>query len=149
MITGTETTNSQYITSTEIVDALKLQIKTLRLKVPVYDEYPSDNTIIRYGLYVGNLYTSDRTPYQLALNLGGNIYYAVDQVIIVFISFQTDPNKAVIKRLVDDLVTYQVPTTGLEMMNGYFERDYAQSLEYGPQRERYTWTFSLKRLEFQ
>lgn len=149
MITGTVTTNNQYITQGEIIDALKLQIKQLKLTVPVYDEFPSDSNIVRYGLYVSDLFVGDRSPYQLALNLGGNIYIAIDEFTVTYVSFQKDPNRALIRKLVDDLVTYEDPKTELEMMNGYFERDYVQSLDYGPQLQKYTWTFRLKRLEFQ
>lgn len=149
MITGTVTTNNQYIIQGEIVDALKAQIKTLKLNVPVYDEWPSDSQLVRFGLYVSDLSIGDRSPYQLALSLGGNIYIATDEFTVTYVSFQKDPNKAPIRRLVDDLVTYEVPKTGLEMMNGYFERDYVQALDYGPQLQKYTWTFRLKRLEFQ
>lgn len=149
MITGTVTTNNQYIVQGEIIEALKLQIKKLKLNVPVYDEWPSDAQAVRFGLYVSDLSISDRSPYQLAQSLGGNIYIATDEFLVTYISFQKDPNKAPIRKMVDDLVTYEVPGTNLEMMNGYFERDYVQNLDYGTQLQKYTWTFRLKRLEFQ
>jgi len=51
--------------------------------------------------------------------------------------------------MVNNLVTDNYPGTKVPFLNGYFQRNYAEILNYGTQRQKYSWTFSLTRLEFQ
>ena len=49
------------ITQEQIVAAVKASM-TSSWNMPVYGEFPSDQTAVRFGLYVGEVFTADRNP---------------------------------------------------------------------------------------
>lgn len=142
--------NDPYITSNEVYKMLRYYIPK-SWDVPVFSntDFASDTDIVRYGIYVSDIVTTSRTPNQLGLTTGSNIYNAVDEFYIAYVSFQQDPNLGRVRDMVNNLVTDNYPGTDTPFMNGYFQRNYAEVLNYGTQREKYSWTFSLTRLEFQ
>jgi len=146
----TKQQNDPYITSDEVYQMVKFYIPR-NWDVPIYSntDWASDTDVVRYGIYISNIVTTSRTPNQLGVNLGANMYNAVDEFYIAYISFQQDPNLARVRDMINNLVTDVYPGTDVQFMNGYYERSYQEVLNYGPQRERYTWTFRLTRLEFQ
>lgn len=140
--------NDPYITQAQVTKMLQFYIPK-SWNVPIFTEFASDTDIVRYGLYVSNIVTVNRIPNQLGVTTGSNIYNATDTFYIAYISFQTDPNINKVRDMVNNLVTDNYPGTQVPFLDGYFERNYAEDLNYGTQRERYTWTFELTRLEFQ
>ena len=142
--------NDPYITSDEVFKMLRFYIPK-SWDVPVFSntDFASDTDIVRYGIYVSDIVTTSRTPNQLGLTTGSNIYNAVDEFYIAYVSFQQDPNIGRVRDMVNNLVTDNYPGTNIPFLNGYFQRDYAEVLNYGTQRQKYSWTFSLTRLEFQ
>jgi hypothetical protein len=140
--------NDPYITQKQVTKMLQFYIPK-SWNVPIFTEFASDTDIVRYGLYVSNIVTVNRVPNQLGVTTGSNIYNATDTFYIAYISFQTDPNVDRVRDMVNNLVTENYPGTQVPFLDGYFQRDYAEDLNYGTQRERYTWTFELTRLEFQ
>jgi hypothetical protein len=140
--------NDPYITQAQVTKMLQFYIPK-SWNVPIFTEFASDTDIVRYGLYVSNIVTVNRVPNQLGVTTGSNIYNATDTFYIAYISFQTDPNVNRVRDMVNNLVTENYPGTTVPFLDGYFERNYAEDLNYGTQRERYTWTFELTRLEFQ
>jgi hypothetical protein len=138
--------NSPLVTQQEIIDALRLTVPS-QWNIPIYDEFPSDIAAVRFGLYVSNVITSERTVNQLGVQYCGAIYNANDTVTINYVSFQQDPYEAQVCSIIGDLVTNNID--GVQLMDGYFQRTYNQELTYGPTRAAiHTWTFSLTRLEF-
>jgi hypothetical protein len=131
------------------VTAAILQVIPKSWKIEVFDDFPSDDDIVRYGIYVSDIHTIERTPYRLAVNLGGNIYVATDQVKIVYVSFQDDTHQVDVNDYISGLVDYTMTGASQQLFDGYHERDFTQELYYGVQSEKHTWTFQLKRLEFQ
>jgi hypothetical protein len=117
--------------------------------IEVFDDFPSDDDIVRYGIYVSDIHTVSRTPYKLAVNLGGNIYIAIDQIRIVYVSYQDDEHQIDVNGYISGLVDYTMTGETYEFLDGYFQRDFAQELYYGTNSEKHTWTFQLTRLEFQ
>ena len=142
--------NDPYITSDEVFRMLRFYIPK-GWDVPVFSntDFASDTDVVRYGIYVSDIVTTSRTPNQLGLTTGSNIYNAVDEFYISYVSFQQDPNIGRVRDMVNNLVTDNYPGTKVPFMNGYFQRNYAEILNYGTQRQKYSWTFSLTRLEFQ
>ena len=142
--------NDPYITSDEVFKMLRFYIPK-SWDVPVFSntDFASDTDIVRYGIYISDIVTTSRTPNQLGLTTGSNIYNAVDEFYISYVSFQQDPNIGRVRDMVNNLVTDNYPGTKVPFMNGYFQRNYAEILNYGTQRQKYSWTFSLTRLEFQ
>jgi len=68
---------------------------------------------------------------------------------IVYISFQDDPFNIQVNAFVSDLMSYVVPSTGIQLFDGYHERTFTQDVNYGTQAERHSWVLDLHRLEFQ
>jgi len=138
--------NSPLVSQQEIIDALRLTVPS-DWNIPIYDEFPSDISAVRFGLYVSNVINSERNVNQLGVQYCGAIYNAVDTVTINYVSFQQDPYEAQVCNVVGDLVTDDID--GVQLMNGYFQRTYNHELTYGPTRAAiHTWTFSLTRLNF-
>lgn len=136
-----------FTTRQQILDVLKRDIPK-NVDVPIYDEYPSDRTKVRYGLYVTAPDVVSRSVNQLAVQYCGSIYEEVDQFDVLFVSYQDDPFADAINLLVRNLVK-SVKDDGQQLFDGYFSRTYEQTFEYGPTRaETYTWIFSLTRLDF-
>ena len=82
--------NAPLITTKEIIDVLRLTIPS-KWNVPIYDDFPSDSDVVRYGVYVSDVHTVERSVNQLAITYCGYIYNAVDQFSVTYISFQDDP----------------------------------------------------------
>lgn len=136
------------ITPGQVVTSIQQLIPRSWL-IEVFDDFPSDDDVVRYGIYVSDIHTVNREPYKLALSMGGNIYVATDQIKVLYISFQDDTHQVDINGYISSLVSYTMNNATYQLMDGYYERDFAQELVYGPQSEKHTWTFQLKRLEFQ
>ena len=142
--------NDPYITGDEVYKMVKYYIPRT-WDVPVFSntDFASDTDIVRYGIYISDIVTTNRVPNQLGVTTGSNIYNATDEFYIAYISFQQDPNIARVRDMINNLVTDNYPGTTVPFMNGYFDRSYNEVLNYGTQRQRYTWAFKLTRLEFQ
>jgi len=109
----------------------------------VFDEFPHTMENVRHGIYVNDPAIGDRAPYGLALNYGGNIYVASDLMQIIIVTFQGDVNRDKAVLAVQNLVQDNV------LFDGYHERDYSMTQEYLNRAEYRTYSFDLKRLEFQ
>lgn len=138
--------NRPLVNDTEITAALRLFIPR-EWNIPIYDEFPSDESKVRYGLYVSTVNTTSRSVNQLGVQFCGAYYNAVDNFEVIYVSFQKDPYEISVVDIVNNLVTYQID--GVQLFDGYFSRTYNMTSEYGPTRaEVYTWVFDLTRLEF-
>ncbi len=136
-----------FTTREQILDVLRRDIANV-VDVPIYDEYPSDSSKVRYGLYITAPDTVSRSVNQLAVQYAGYIYEEVDEFDVLFVSFQEDPNARIVNAIVRNILT-SVKDNGEQLFDGYFSRTFDQTFEYGPTRaEIYTWVFSLTRLDF-
>lgn len=139
---------SPTITQEQLISAIKGSMLS-KWNIPVYGEYPSDSDVVRFGVYTSEIFTVSRTPHQLGVTSGSSVYLAKDQFSVVYVSFQDDPYADLVNGKISELVTYYATGSTIPLMDGYFERDLSQSLDYGVNREKYTWTFDITRLEFQ
>lgn len=137
--------NAPLITTENVIEALTLTIPK-SYNIPIFGEFPSDNEIVRYGIYVSDVHTVERSVNQLGVQYCGSIYNAVDQFNVTYISYQDDPYGNQVNAIIANLVTDSV--AGVQLMDGYFQRTFTQDLIYGPQAERHVWTFQMTRLEF-
>jgi hypothetical protein len=138
--------NRPLISTNDIIAALNASIPK-SWNVPIYDEFPSDTSKVRFGLYIDTITTVSRTVNQLGIQYCGGYYNAEDEFLIVYVSYQQDPYVDEISDIVNNLVTYKVGDVPL--MDGYFSRTFTQSSSFGPTRaEILTWTFLMTRLEF-
>jgi hypothetical protein len=139
--------NAPTVTVNQIIDVLKRDIPKA-WNIPIYDDFPSDSDVVRYGIYVSDVHTVSRNPHQLAIQYCGAIYHAIDEFGVTYISYQDDPYNVAVNAIIGNLVT-AVKNDGVQLMDGYFERNFDQVRSFGPtQAEKHTWTFSLTRLEF-
>lgn len=109
----------------------------------VFSEYAVDKEVNRHGIYVNDPSESNRIPYKLALNYGGNIYESTDQMFIVLVSFQDDVNKQSAELAITNIVNNNT------LLNGYHKREYTMEQTYLNRAEYRTYSFNLTRLEFQ
>jgi len=139
--------NAPTVNTQQIIEVLKRDIPKA-WNIPIYDDYPSESDVVRYGVYVSDVHTVSRNPYQLGIQYCASIYHAFDEFNITYISFQDDPYNIQINAIIANLVT-AIKDDGKQLFDGYFERDFDQVRTYGPtQAERHTWTFRLLRMEF-
>lgn len=138
--------NAPLVTTNEIIEALRLTIPR-EWNIPIYDDFPSVADVVRYGIYVSDVHTVERTVNQLGVQYCSNIYNAVDQFSVTYISFQDDPYNIQVNAIIANLCTDQVDN--IPLFDGYFSVTFDQDLVYGPtQAERHDWTFRLTRMEF-
>ena len=134
------------VTDTAIVTALRALINGQYAscsKIEIMTDFPSDMTKMRAGIYVGDVAIADRSPYQLAVNYGGNIYIISEAFTIMYISFQGDALKSEVTSAIQDLVYDNV------LFDGYHERDYTVSDTFENRAEYKTFEFLIKRIDFQ
>lgn len=142
-----EVLNQPFVNGTEIYDVLKRDIPS-RYNIPIYQDFPSDSEIVRYGIYVSDVHPNERTVNQLGVQYCSAIYNATDVFQITYISYQDDPYNVQVNNIIANLIT-SLKDDGQQLFDGYFERTFSQERTYGPtQAEKHTWTFSLVRLEF-
>lgn len=148
MITKTITVmNSPLVNETQIIDILKRDIPK-EWNIPIYQDYPSENDKVRYGIYVSDVHTNHRSVHQLGIQYCGTIYHAHDEFQITYISYQDDQYNNSINNIIASLVT-AIKNDGQQLFDGYFSRIFDQVRLYGPtQAEKHIWTFELLRLEF-
>lgn len=112
-------------------------------KVEILSEFPSDATKARAGIYIGDVAISDRSPYSLAVNYGGNIYIISESFTIIYVSFQGDVLQREVTSAIQDLVYDNV------LFDGYHERDYTVNDQFENRAEYKTFDFLIKRIDFQ
>ena len=138
--------NAPLISQQEIIDALRVTVPT-QWNVPIYDEFPSEVEKVRFGLYVSDVWTAERSVNKLGVQFCGAYYDAVDQFTVTYVSFQQDPHETGVNDIIANLVTLNV--AGMQLMDGYFSRTFSHELSYGPTRAAiHTYTFRVTRLEF-
>lgn len=129
------------ITKEQIIEYLIARVPDCPV-VEVSGVFPSDDSITKYGVYVRDIGTDTRLPYKLGVTYGGSIYTETDTFVIVYISFQNDPQapatRTVIERMASDV----------NFFNGYHEVNFLRDVEIGNRSEKYTYTYNCKRLEF-
>ena len=146
MVTTYVPLNAPLITTNEIIEALRLTIPT-QWNIPIYDDFPSVADVVRYGIYVSDVHTVSRSVNQLGITYCSNMYNAVDQFGVTYISFQDDPYNIQVNAIIANLTVDQI--NGIPLFDGYFSVTFEQDLVYGPtQAERHDWTFQMTRLEF-
>ena len=139
--------NAPTVNTTQIIEVLKRDIPRT-WSVPIYDDFPSQDEKVRYGIYVSDVHTNSRNPHQLGIQYCGAIYHAFDVFDVTYISYQDDPYNLDVNAIIANLVT-ALKDDGQQLMEGYFERNFNQVRTYGPtQAEKHVWTFELTRLEF-
>lgn len=126
----------------QIIATLLATIPKTNPRIEVSGVYPSDDAIVSYGLYVSDVSTVDKTPYQLGVQHCGSIYTVTDEVQVLYVSYQDDKNVPQVTNSIQNL------SSDLTLMNGYHEMDFTQDVVLGSNAEKRTYTFSLKRLEF-
>lgn len=117
--------------------------KKLKTGFEIFQEYSVNKELNRHGIYINDPSESNRTPYQLSVTYGGNIYESTDQMFIILVTFQDDVNKVKAEQAITDIVNDNV------LLNGYHRREYTMQQTYLNRAEYRTYSFNLTRLEFQ
>ena len=116
-----------------------------KLQTPIIEVaaiYPSEDSTIAYGIYVDDVTENSRTVNQLAVQQCGSMYNAVDEFNILYISYQNDPQSAVMLNAINNLAA------NVSFFDGYSSVEYNRDVTIGNRSEIHTYTFNLTRLEF-
>lgn len=134
--------NVPLIVKQNIIDYLKVVTNTLVPIVEVTGTFPNVDDIVPYGIYVDDVSTISREVYQLGTQPCGSIYTMTDQFTILFVSIQDDPKWIFIEERIQNM------SADSSFFNGYFEVTFTQDIVIGNRSEKRTYTFDLKRLNF-
>ena len=130
-----------YVTQDQIVVYLRERSPQSPV-IEVFETYPKDDSITPYGVYVKDVNTETREPYRLGVTYGGSIYTETDTFQVVFVSFQGDPQSYQMREVIENMAANVV------FFDGYHEVDFTKDIEIGNRSEKYTYSYSVKRLEF-
>ncbi|MFY8212450.1 MAG: hypothetical protein ACOVLB_07295 [Candidatus Nanopelagicus sp.] len=109
----------------------------------IFSDYAVNKEVNRHGIYINDPSETNRVPYQLAVNYGGNIYEGTDQMLIILVTFQDDKDREKAVKAITDMVDDNT------LLNGYHRREYSMQQTYLNRAEYRTYSFNLTRLEFQ
>lgn len=134
--------NTPLIIKQVIIDYIKEVADTLVPIVEVSGIYPSSDDNVAYGIYVDDVSTISREVNQLGTQACGSIYTMTDQFMILFVSFQNDPQWVFLEQRIQDMAADS------QFFDGYYEVTFTQNVVIGNRSEKRTYTFNLKRLNF-
>jgi hypothetical protein len=134
--------NIPLIVKQNIIDYIKVVADTLVPIVEVTGIYPSADDIVPYGIYVDDVSTISREVNQLGVTRCGSVYTMTDQVSVLFVSTQNDPKWIYLEERIQSMAA------DAAFFNGYYEVTFTQDIVIGNRSEKRTYTFNLKRLNF-
>lgn len=134
--------NVPLIVKQNVIDYIKVVADTLVPIVEVTGTYPSADDIVPYGIYVDDVSTVSREVNQLGVQKCGSIYNMTDSFNILFVSIQDDPKWIFIEERIQEMASDS------QFFNGYHEVTFTQDVVIGNRSEKRTYTFNLKRLNF-
>lgn len=134
--------NVPLIVKQNIIDYIKVVADNLIPIVEVSGVYPAADDIVSYGVYVDDVSTISREVNQLGVTRCGSIYTMTDQFQILFVSIQDDPKWIFIEERIQNM------SADSAFFNGYYEVTFTQDVVIGNRSEKRTYTFNLKRLNF-
>ncbi len=134
--------NIPLIVKQNIIDYIKVVADTLVPIVEVSGIYPSADDIVPYGIYVDDVSTVSREVNQLGITRCGSIYTMTDQFSILFVSIQDDPKWIFLEERIQRM------SADAAFFNGYYEVTFTQDVVIGNRSEKRTYTFNIKRLNF-
>ena len=130
------------ITKPAIIDYIKVTADTLVPIVEVSGIYPSNDDVVPYGIYIDDVSTISREVNQLGVTRCGSFYTCTDQFMLLFVSIQDDPQWIYLEERIQNMAA------DTRFFDGYFEVTYTQDVVIGNRSEKRTYTFNLKRLDF-
>ena len=134
--------NVPLIVKQNIIDYIKVVADTLVPIVEVSGIYPAADDAVAYGIYVDDVSTISREVNQNGITRCGSIYTMTDQFMILFVSFQDDPKWIFLEERIQGMAA------DAGFFNGYYEVTFTQDVVIGNRSEKRTYTFDLKRLNF-
>jgi hypothetical protein len=134
--------NVPLIVKQNIIDYINVVARNLVPVVEVSGIYPATDDIVPYGIYVDDVSTISREVNQLGVTRCGSIYTMTDQFSVLFVSIQDDPKWIFIEERIQNM------SADAAFFNGYYEVTFTQDIVIGNRSEKRTYTFNLKRLNF-
>lgn len=130
------------ISKEAIIEYMRATCNTLTPIVEVSGIYPSSDDVVPYGVYVRDCHPVSREVNINGVTPCGQIYTVTDQFEILYVSFQDDPQSIFVLGTINDLAADR------QFFSGYYEITYSKTEVIGNRSEKHTYTFSLKRLDF-
>jgi len=134
--------NVPLLVKQNIIDYLKVVTDNLVPIVEVSGTYPSTDDVVPYGIYVDDVSTVSREVNQLGVQPCGSVYTMTDEFNILFVSIQDDPKWIYVEERIQNM------SADSQFFDGYFEVTFTQDIVIGNRSEKRTYTFNIKRLNF-
>lgn len=134
--------NVPLLVKQNVIDYLKVVTDNLVPIVEVSGNYPSSDDVVPYGIYVDDISTISREVNQLGVQPCGSVYTMTDSFNILFVSIQDDPKWIFVEERIQDM------SADSQFFDGYFEVTFTQDIVIGNRSEKRTYTFNIKRLNF-
>jgi hypothetical protein len=135
-------THQPLVSKEAIMAYMKVTCDTLTPIVEVNGIYPSADDVVPYGVYVRDCHPVSREVNQNGVTPCGQIFTVTDQFEILYVSFQDDPQSIFVLGTINDLAADRA------FFDGYYEITYSKTEVLGNRSEKHTYTFNLKRLDF-
>jgi hypothetical protein len=135
-------THQPLVSKEAIIEYMRTTCNTLIPIVEVSGVYPSTDDVVAYGVYVRDAHPVSRELNQGGVTPCGQIFTVTDQFEILYVSFQDDPQSIFVLGTINDLAANR------DFFNGYYEITYSKTEVIGNRSEKHTYTFNLKRLDF-
>ena len=130
------------ITKESLIEYMKVVCDELTPIVEVSGIYPSVDDVVPYGVYVRDCHPISREVNQLGTQSCGSVYTVTDQFEILYISYQDDPLSLAVLGRINDLAADS------QFFDGYYEVTFNKTEVLGNRSEKHTYTFNIKRLDF-
>lgn len=135
-------THQPLVTKEMLINYMREVCNTLIPVVEVNGIYPSTDDVVPFGVYVRDCHPVSREVNQLGTTTCGSVYTVTDQFEILYVSFQDDPQSIFVLGHINDLAA------NTNFFDGYFEVTYSKTEVLGNRSEKHTYTFNLKRLDY-
>ncbi len=135
-------THQPYVSKEALVEYMRLTCDTLTPIVEVSGIYPSNDDVVPFGVYVRDCHPISREVNINGVTPCGQVYTVTDQFEILYVSFQDDPQSIFVLGTINDLAAKR------DFFSGYYEITYSKTEVIGNRSEKHTYTFNLKRLDF-
>jgi hypothetical protein len=130
------------VTKEALVAYMRVTCNELTPIVEVSGIYPSADDVVPYGVYVRDAHPISREVNINGVTPCGQVYTVTDQFEILYVSYQDDPQSNTVLGAINNLAANR------SFFNGYYEITYTKTEVIGNRSEKHTYTFNLKRLDF-
>ncbi len=122
------------ISQADFIATLKGLMNTARLtpSIPIYPYYTLDSDEKTAGIYVGQPFIANRYSNSAGYGENAQIFQAIDNIDVAFISLQADPNYIKMQNIFEQMcwAANANKQNGEDLFNNYIQRVYSADVKY-------------------